>query len=184
MEISFDPFPVLQTMRLRLRRIEENDVNEIYFLRSDERLLQYLGRSPEKSIETAAIFISNIHQQEKKGEGILWGISVHDNPKIIGTICYWRIVREHFRAEVGYLLHPEYQGHGYMHEAMEKVIDYGFNTMHLHSIEANVDPQNMASRKLLERNHFIKEGCFKENYFYEGKFLDTVVYSRLIRTDN
>ena len=179
MEINFDPFPVLQTSRLKLRRIEENDVNEIYFLRSDERLMKYLGRSPESSVETAALFIRNIQDQEKNGEGILWGITLHTNPTIIGTICYWHILKEHFRAEVGYLLHPDYQGKGYMDEAMEKVIDYGFNTMHLHSIEADADPQNSASIKLLVRNQFVKEALFKENYFYNGKFLDTVVYSLL-----
>ncbi len=66
-----------------------------------------------------------------------------------------------------------------MQEALSTVIHYGFEVMKLHTIEADVDPNNTASIKLLERNKFVKEGYFKENYFFEGKFYDTVVYSLL-----
>jgi ribosomal-protein-alanine N-acetyltransferase len=51
--------------------------------------------------------------------------------------------------------------------------------MKLHSIEAHVNPNNIASIKLLEKNGFIREAYFKEDYFYDGKFLDTAVYSLL-----
>jgi ribosomal-protein-alanine N-acetyltransferase len=60
------------------------------------------------------------------------------------------------------------------------VLYYGFEFMKLHSVEANVNPDNTPSIKLLERNNFSREAYFKENYFYDGKFLDTVIYSLLI----
>jgi ribosomal-protein-alanine N-acetyltransferase len=66
-----------------------------------------------------------------------------------------------------------------MREAVSEVIKYGFTVMRLHSIEANVNPDNKASIKLLEKNCFAREAYFKENYFYNGKFLDTVIYSLL-----
>jgi ribosomal-protein-alanine N-acetyltransferase len=66
-----------------------------------------------------------------------------------------------------------------MQEALLKVINYGFKVINLHSIEANVNPGNAASIKLLEKNKFVREAYFKENYFYNGKFLDTVIYSLL-----
>ena len=87
--------------------------------------------------------------------------------------------KEHYRAEIGYLLHPDYQQKGIMDEALKAVIKYGFETMQLHSIEANVNPANAASMKLLEKNGFVKEAYFKENYFYNGQFLDSVIYSLL-----
>jgi len=62
---------------------------------------------------------------------------------------------------------------------MEKVLAFGFIELHLHSIEANVNPGNAASIRLLERNHFTREAYFRENFFYNGKFLDTVIYSKL-----
>jgi len=96
---------------------------------------------------------------------------------LIGTIGFWNILTEHFRAEIGYLLDVDFQGKGIMQEALSKVVEYGFNIMKLHSIEANVNPGNISSTRLLERNNFIKEGYFKENYYYNGRFTDTAVFS-------
>jgi ribosomal-protein-alanine N-acetyltransferase len=64
---------------------------------------------------------------------------------------------------------------------MKPVLDYGFNIMNLHSVEANVNPDNLASIKLLANNGFKREAYFKENYFYNGKFLDTMIYSLLVQ---
>ena len=90
---------------------------------------------------------------------------------MIGTIGYWRIVKEHYRAEIGYLIATEQQGKGLMQEAISATLQYGFSEMKLHSVEANVNPNNPASIKLLERNHFIREAYFKENYFSNGKIV-------------
>ena len=51
--------------------------------------------------------------------------------------------------------------------------------MKLHSIEAVIDPRNSASEKVLQKNGFIKEAHLKENEFFEGEFIDSVIYSRL-----
>ena len=85
--------------------------------------------------------------------------------------------KEHYRAEIGYVLHPAQQGKGIMDEAIKAVLQYGFETMKLHSVEANVNPANTNSMKLLEKNGFVKEAYFKENYYYNGKFIDSVIYS-------
>ena len=66
-----------------------------------------------------------------------------------------------------------------MDEALKAVLHYGFYTMKLHSVEANIDPENATSKKLLERNGFIREAYYKENYFFEGKFIDSAIYSLL-----
>lgn len=66
-----------------------------------------------------------------------------------------------------------------MFEAIQTVIEFGFEKMKLHSIEANINPENIASKKLLEKAGFIKEAYFKENHFFNGKFIDTEVFSLL-----
>ena len=60
---------------------------------------------------------------------------------------------------------------------MKVVLDYGFNTLKIHSLEANVNPGNAASIKLLERNGFVREAYYRENYYYNGHFLDSAIYS-------
>ena len=86
---------------------------------------------------------------------------------------------QHCRGEIGYALKPEYWGKGFMTEALKTIIDFGFHKMNLHSIEANVNPKNQKSKKLLKRLGFRKEAYFRENYLFEGKFLDSEIYSLL-----
>jgi ribosomal-protein-alanine N-acetyltransferase len=177
--INFNPYPELSTSRLLLRKISFDDVNEVFFLRSDSTVMQYIDKAPAQSLDDACDFISKIHVLEQNGEGINWAITVKGDKTLIGNICLWNIQPEHHRAEVGYVLHPACWGKGIAQEAMTAVIDYGFRTMKLHSIEANVNPANTASIKLLERNNFVREAYFRENYYYEGKFLDTAIYTLL-----
>jgi ribosomal-protein-alanine N-acetyltransferase len=107
-----------------------------------------------------------------------------DSPELIGTIGFWRLNKEHHRGEVGYLLDINHWRKGYMQEAMIKILDYGFNTINFHSVEGVVNPENVASIKVLENNKFIREAYYKENYYYNGKFLDSGVYSLLKSTWN
>jgi ribosomal-protein-alanine N-acetyltransferase len=176
-ELLFDPFPVLTTGRLVLRQPCLEDADAVFSLRSDEKVMQFIGRPPAKSREDAEQLIGKIMNSLRDREGITWAITVKDEPVLQGTIGFWRIIKEHHRAEIGYLLNPLYQGRGLMQEALETVIAYGFETMKLHSIEAHVNPANEASVRLLLRNGFVREAYFKENFFFDGKFHDTAVYS-------
>ncbi len=177
LNLNFNPFPVLETERLVLRNVTPEDVNEIFLLRSDKLVMKYLDRPSAKSENEALDFIKMINVQEKNNEGVTWAITLKGIKKLAGTICYWNFQKEHYRAEIGYLLLPDYWGKGIMQEAFSPVINFGFNVMNLHSIEANVNPANAASIKLLERNNFVREAYFKENYFFDGKFLDSAIYS-------
>jgi [ribosomal protein S5]-alanine N-acetyltransferase len=182
--ISFNPFPDLATKRLLLRHIESFDDSEILSLRSDERVMKFLDRPLAKNLDDARKYIKIITNGINENNTITWAISKRNEQSLIGTIGFWRIVKEHFRAEIGFLLHPDYHGKGIMQEALTKVLDYGFHSLKLHSVEANVNPNNLPSIKLLERNKFIREAYFKENYYYNGQFLDSVIYSLIGQNDN
>lgn len=175
--VNFTPFPTLYTERLTLRRFTKNDAGDLFRLRSDKNVMQFIDRPPAKSLKDALDLIQKINDSLISNEGITWAITLKSYSTLVGTIGFWRIVKEHYRAEIGYLLDPHLHGSGLMHEAIQSVLDYGFKVMRLHSVEANVNPGNAASIKLLERNHFIKEAHFKENYYYNGKFLDSLIYS-------
>ncbi len=174
---DFTVFPNLQTTRLELRQIHESDAKDLYVLRSDKRVMQYIDRPMAERIEDALALINKIEESLKANEGITWGISLRNDSRLIGTIGFWRMDKPNYRAEIGYMLHPEMQGKGLMHEAISAVIKYGFENLNLHSIEANVNPLNVVSKKILEKNGFVREAYFKENYYYNGKFLDSLIYS-------
>jgi ribosomal-protein-alanine N-acetyltransferase len=177
LNLNFSPFPVIQTDRLILRELEDGDVNEIFILRSDPRVIKYIDRAPAKSLEEASQFINNIKEAQGRNNSICWAIALKDDPRLIGTVAIWRIDSDHHRGEIGYTLLADYHGRGIMQEALTPVLHYGFHTIRLHSMEANVNPNNTASIKLLERNNFTREAYFKENYYFDGKYLDSVIYS-------
>lgn len=180
MTVLFHPFPELSTERLLLRKLTPYDAPEIFFLRSDEAVMKYIDKERTASVEEAEDYIRYITREINTNRAILWGIALKENPDtVIGTICYWQIQKEHYRAELGYALHPDHWRKGIMKETIRKVLEYGFNVMQLHSIEAHINPANTASAAILKSAGFVQEGYFKESFFFRGKFLDTAVYSRL-----
>jgi ribosomal-protein-alanine N-acetyltransferase len=172
-ELNFDPFPVIETERLMLRKISIDDAEDIFHLRTNEDAMRYINKPKLLSIDDAKEIIKKMNEPDR----IQWGITLKNKIKIVGTIGYHRIVKEHYRAEVGYMIDPQYWNTGLMSEAITKVIEYGFDKMKLHSIEAIINPSNSISRKILQKFNFIKEGFFKENFFFEGEFFDSEVYS-------
>jgi ribosomal-protein-alanine N-acetyltransferase len=179
LQVNFEPFPVLTTDRLVLRQITAADANEIFEMRSDENVMKYICRPRPKDVDEVFPFIETIRGRIAANEGIGWAITLKDEDKVIGHISLHVIIKEHYRAEVGYMLSPAHQRKGITAEALKAVLDYGFNTLGLHSIMAIASPHNTASRTLLEKTGFTQEAHFKEDFFWKGKFLDSVVYSLL-----
>lgn len=176
---NFTPFPTLITERLVLRKITMDDAPELFFMRNDDRVMKYIERPRPANINDTYEFINKITEAEKNNEIITWGIALKNETKLIGTVCFINIKKENYRAEFGYAIHPDHWGKGIMNEVAKAVINYGFKEMKLHSIEANINPENIGSQKLLEKQGFVREGYFRENFFWQGKFLDSAIYSLL-----
>ena len=179
--INFHPFQNIETERLLLRRIDNTDAAEVLSLRSNPDTMKYIPRPLAKSKEDALAHIAMIEEKIVNNTGINWAITIKGEPKLIGIIGHYKISPENHRAEMGYMLDPEVSGKGYMTEAIKAVVAYGFEQMNLHSIEAIIDPENIASEIVLQKNGFVKEAHILENGLWEGKFIDTVIYSLLKR---
>jgi [ribosomal protein S5]-alanine N-acetyltransferase len=178
----FDTFPVLETHRLVLREFRLDDAEALFKIRSDKRVLMYMDTHPHYSIADSDAMIRRIIDSFNNKEGLNWVIKEKAAGKMIGYVCYHRLMRECSRAEIGYSLTPVRWGNGYAIEAVKRLVEFGFGEMNLHSIEANVNPDNAASIKLLEKIGFKKEAHFRENYLFNGIFLDSAIYC-LIRSD-
>lgn len=181
MTLNFNPFPDITTNRLILRRLSVNDVNEVFALRSNEECMKYIPRPICKNTDEALEHINLINTNIDENIGINWAITLKGYEKLIGIIGHYKISCENFRSEIGYMILPEYQNKGYVTEAVKAMLEYGFNQLNLNSIEAIIDPNNIASEKVLQKNGFKKEAHLTENQFYNGRYLDTVIYSILKR---
>ncbi|HQW85627.1 MAG TPA: GNAT family N-acetyltransferase [Flavobacteriales bacterium] len=169
----------LRTPRLLLRPFVLQDAEALFKLRSDEQVMAMIGRPRTTSLEDARALIERTWSDQAASNAVSWAVQLAGASEMCGTIGLYRPNWEHHRIEVGYLLRPELWGQGLMGEALHAVVDLAFARYGFHSVEAITDPRNTASRRLLEKNGFVLEGLFKENYHWNGSFLDSAVYSRL-----
>lgn len=179
LEIDLTEFPLLATERLQMRELNARDATALFAMRSNERIMAHIGRPRHTTLEETMKLIQVIAQDRIDNTGITWAITLKGSGELIGTIGYYRLKKEHYRGEIGYMLSPDHWGRGLMGEALEAAVACGFARFGFHSIEAVTDPRNTASNKLLERHGFVREGLFRENYYWNGEFLDSAVYSRL-----
>ena len=154
-----------------------------FLLRSDKDAMKYLDRPIAQTIEDAQTLLNKMTEAANNNTGITWAIQLKENPALIGTIGFWRIDKENHRGEIGYMLRPNFFRMGIATEALNAAVNYAFKHLNFHSIEANINTENDASMRLLEKQGFRKEAHFRENYYYDGKFLDSVIYC-LISSDD
>ena len=164
-----------------MRKVSVDDKEAVLELRSNPIVNRYIDRDPMQTLDEASDFIQLVLRGLDNNDAMSWFIDLKETNRLIGTIDFWKIDKYHHRAEIGYVLHSDYHQKGIMSEAMNAALEYGFKRMKLHSIEANVNPDNVASRALLEKHGFVQEAYFRENFHYNGKFLDSVIYSLLNR---
>lgn len=172
-------FEYLETSRVKLRKLDQQVFDFIFTIYSDEQLMNFLGLKTQDELElekirykkgfsTHSITFTNFQLIEKESN------------QIIGTCGFHTWYVNHSRAEIGYsLLEDEYKGKGYMSEAMESILDYGFKTMQLNRIEAFVGEHNIPSLKLMQKFGFIQEGHLKQHYFKNEVHEDSLAFALL-----
>lgn len=172
---TFNPLPILETERLRLREWRATDAPDVFFLRSDSDVQKYLGRPPATSIDDALAHIEMIINGTQEGKWVNWIITLKDEDKCLGDIGFWNYHETLPQAEIGYQLHPNHQRKGLMSEAMTRVMEFGLNDMGLKRITAHLHSDNEKSVNLLRRFNFIHDASivdekepFMETWAFEG----------------
>ncbi|QDX93426.1 N-acetyltransferase [Brevibacillus laterosporus] len=172
-------FPVLETERLVLREITEEDAEGIFAYFSNTDVTRYYGQENLESIEQAKKFVDFFANNYKEKRGIRWGIERKGTKGIIGTIGFNAWAPKHKRAEIGYEINPEHWRKGYALEAMSEIVSYGFEVLDLTRIGAVVFTENEASNELLTKMGFQKEGVLRDYMYQNSVPHDTNVYSIL-----
>ena len=156
--MNFTPFPEIKTDRLLLRKLQASDCEVTLFLRTDKNVTKFIER-PEhrktKNISDAIELIQEFDRYIERNTSIVWGITLKNEPSIIGTICLWNFTQNKNIAEVGYDLDPRHQNKGVMSEALKMIVAFGFKELKLEKIEAFTHAENLPSTKLLETHGFI-----------------------------
>lgn len=162
----------LSTDRLILRPLTEYDAADIFQIRSNPSINQFLHRNPPQNSFEALDFILGIKKKTKVKEIEFFGITLKKSSNLIGTICFWNFSEERKTAELGYELLPEFHGKGIMSEAIHIMLDYGWNELSLDSVAAFTNKENLSSIKLLQKFNFVvnasrKDERYPENLIFE-----------------
>jgi len=171
--------PELQTARLRLRPLSVNDSDAFFDIFSDSETMQYWSGEPISEITEAEKLIQDDLNWSMEGKCIAWGVVLPDSNRLIGKFILFQFSEQNRRAEVGYILDRRHWGQGYMSEVMACVLDYAFETLNLHRLEADTDPKNAASLALLEKFGFRREGLFRQRWYVGKEWLDSVMLGLL-----
>jgi ribosomal-protein-alanine N-acetyltransferase len=173
--LPFAVHPRLETERLILRELTEADAESLFVVCSDPEWLRLWGSPVHKTVDDTRRMIGMLRRAHQEGSQLRWGICVRGAEQPIGAAGFFRIIPQHYRAEITYEQARSASGKGYMTEALRAIVRFGFEQLELHSIEAGIDPGHAASLRVAERLGFQREGYLKENYFFQGKFYDTIL---------
>lgn len=147
--------PILNTERLSLLPLSPYDGKAIFNLRSNTEVNKYLERSPPTDISEVEAFIEKITTGFETSKWYYW--SIFSNSELIGTICIWNFSNDKTIAELGYELHPKYQGNGFMSEALKTVVQFAFEKLHLKQLDAFTHKKNEVSTRLLLKHSFVQD---------------------------
>ncbi|MGR6543811.1 bis(5'-nucleosyl)-tetraphosphatase (symmetrical) YqeK [Paenibacillus tundrae] len=175
-------FPELETERFILRQITHDDAKDIFQTFSLDEVTKYYDVESFTNIEQAEQLIQTWHQRFENKQAIRWGIALKSDNRVVGTCGFHGWVKNHHKAAIGYELTPQFWRQGVMTEVLGKIMEYGFDTLELNRIEAFVEPENVGSRRVLEKVGFQAEGLLKDNYYWKNRFVDNVIYA-LIKKD-
>lgn len=171
--------PQLQTERLILCKMSMDDAQDMFEYASDPEVTRYVTWPAHASIENTRGFLSYVLQRYENGEAADWGLVLKENLKLIGTCGFVWWNRQHFSAEIGYVLSRKYWGQGLMTEAVREVIRFGFDAMGLNRIEAQHILENEASGRVMQKAGMTFEGVLRQRMFVRERFWSTKQYSIL-----
>lgn len=169
----------LETTRLKLRWMDQGDAEAHFAVRADPEVARYLSRGPWTELAQAVESIDQTLANYASGAGLRLGIVLRETGQLIGDACLYDFVDGSRRCDIGYVLGRAHWGHGYASEALQALLGYGFDTLDLNRVEADIDPANAASGRVLEKLGFKREGYMPERWIVNGEPADTVFYGLL-----
>lgn len=172
-------FPVIETARLILKPLTVDDSKSLLEIFSDPEVMRYWNTEPWEGIQDAYDFVDNSNNSMLRHESLVLGVYLKSTGELAGKCMLFSYDKDSKRAEIGFGLGRPCWGKGYISEAGEALIQYGFISLGLRRIEAEIDPNNYSSAKALEKLGFHREGLLRQRWEINGIVSDSALYGRL-----
>ncbi len=177
-----DQLPRLSGGRIALRPIDDADAAGLLAIFGDPEVVRHWSRPPLSNLVAAATLVDEIQEGFLRRHAFHWGIVDAASSELIGTCMLGSLTFRHRRAEVGYILRRDRWGQGLASEALAVLFGFCFDKLGLHRLEADVDPDNQRSLRLLERLGFQREGRLRERWNTYGTPRDGI-FLGLLRSE-
>jgi RimJ/RimL family protein N-acetyltransferase len=173
--------PTLDGGRIQLGPWRDADVAGLADLHADARAMRYWSTLPwaPDDQERAERYLDAIDDGARTGELLQFAARLPGDDALVGWVTLYRIEPEHRRCEVGYLLAPALWGQGWGRRMLATALRHAFGPLGLHRVEADVDPRNAGSCRLLESLGFVREGLLRERWRTGGEIQDSAIYGLL-----
>ena len=172
---------IIETQRLKLTGYTCQDMTFIFENFSRDEIKKILGHRTDEDYQIEEYKYKNGYASYNRAF-ILFLLTERTTKSIIGRCGLHNWNKEHHRAEIGYNISDEnFKRKGLMTEAVSSIIDYGFKELNLHRIEALVGSNNIPSLKIIESQHFTREGLLRQHYYLANKYEDSIVFSILYK---
>ena len=182
--IDGDALPTLEAPRVRLRWLTAADVDALFAIFSDGEMMRYWSSPPMQRRAEAEELVARVHRHFAEKFGFQWGIERKEDGRLLGTCTIFRVHPANRCAELGYGLASAHWKQGYMFEALTALLGFAFGKMNLRRLEADVDPRNANSLRILDRLGFKREGLLRERWDVAGDIQDSVFLGLLAREWN
>lgn len=176
LQIHLHTFPTLETERLLLRQLAATDAQDYFLFMSDEENIRYYDPAPMTQLEQAEQSIERHRRRFAEQEALRWGITLKGENRVIGNGGYAWDAENHL-AVLSYILSKPYWNQGIMTEALTAMIQFGFEHLHVHRMEAQVASPNLASVRLLEKLGFQEEGRLHDRQYVNHQFVDESIFA-------
>ena len=178
----FSHLPTLLTPRLTLRPVRMSDAEDMYEYSRDPEVARHVLWDAHRSIHQTREYIRYLIRQYRNAAPSTFAIAMRDSGKVIGTIGFMWVQTENRSAEVGYSLSRAYWNQGFMSEALQAVVEFGFTRLNLNRIEAQHECDNPASGRVMQHVGMRHEGTLRQRIYNKGRYVDVDLYA-ILRSD-
>lgn len=164
----------LETERLRIREFQQSDYEAVYEYSSDPEVVQYMPFGPNTP-QQAQDFLDRVISNQKMENRIDFemAVTLKENNMLIGGCRVNKV--DDIKAHIGYIFNKNYWGKGYATETAKALVDFGFNELDVHRVYATCEPDNIASKRVLEKVGMVLEGRLREDMMIHGRYSDSLI---------
>ena len=180
---GFEVVTPLETERLLLRPFTPDDFDALFAMHSRPDVARYLYWAARTEAEVRATLEKKVASRAIRSEGdvLAFAVALKATNEVVADVVLQLVSEEHRQGEIGFIVHPDHQGHGYATEASRALLQLAFEDLKLHRVVGHLEARNEASARVLEKLGMRREAHFVENEYVKGEWQSGLVYAILDR---